>query len=298
MAPPTERRVRFAAAESCGSGADAIEIAGQAAAASDEITPVGEAISRKRSRPAIVEEVRHGGKQDELSLFKDNEEDEGLTAFDIEEELAGGDKLTEKDGVIPKALAALAVDKTPSVSSSSGEEAGDAEEAKKQKARERKTAADEGEWSDQEAGGDDANGDRAKRRRVGRRAVGDLGEEICAVAARLRVEETPARLVRRYGRDGDTDGIERVTEVCQVLIEGGVPDVYETRREGLLAKCGGWRLRWSNDQGGTVHGPFDAGQMRAWGEAGYFAQEGNSGVVQVGEGTWWAADKLFPRKTG
>lgn len=298
MAPTTGRRVTFGANETIQNNFSAPQEPGEKSITIDEITPAREPSSRKRSRGISIEEPADHGKRGDLSLFQENQTGEGLTAFDIEEELAEGDKLTDKDGVIPKALADLAVDRTPSVSSSSGDErTADPEETKKERARERKMVEEEGDWSDDAMVAEEEKGIPAKRARTVSQGH-KVAENICRLALRLQVEETPAKLIRRYGRTKDRFGIEAVTELCQELIEdGGISDVYEMRREPLLAKGGEWKLRWENDKEQKVHGPFDAGEMRAWGEGGYFSQPGNKGVVQIGDGEWWPADRLFPRPT-
>lgn len=295
MAPKRTRRVSFSAPEGDGKKDGATRPSQEEDGTLDEITPVGVSTTLKRSRDVSIEEAPDNSTRDEHSLFTEDSAGEGLTAFNMKDELAEGDQLSKEDGVIPKALADLAVDKSPSVSSSSEDEGtAHPRETDKQKARERKAAADDGEWSDEEPGTGVERGSSPKRARVAPREW-VLEDAICQLATRLREEETPAGLVRRCGWAKDVSGMGEATDLCQQLVEGGIPDVYETRREALLAKCGEWKLKWEKQGDGEVHGPFDAGQMRAWGKAGYFSQTENKAKVRVEGGQWWAAEEVFPR---
>lgn len=294
MAPNRRRRVSFAQPKGNGKGANGDDSKRDKDGAADEVTEERGSAATKRSRAVSFKESTSNGVRDEHSLLNEDDGAAGITAFDLKEELADGDTLTKEDGVIPRALADLAHEKSPSISSSSSAEpSADLREVNKQKSREHKIAADDGDWSDTGSGSEAERPSSPKRARLAStEAV--VGDVICMLATRLRREETPAELVRRCGRAKDTGGLEKATELCLQLVEGGLPDVYETRREALLAKCREWNLRWESG-GDKVHGPFDAGQMRAWGDAGYFSQDGNKAQVRVEGGKWWAAEGLFPR---
>ncbi|KAK3048835.1 hypothetical protein LTR09_009730 [Extremus antarcticus] len=112
----------------------------------------------------------------------------------------------------------------------------------------------------------------------------------------------PAELLRRTA-------VDAITGAADAIYGRDQHDIYDTEREILLRQyrretgedwkptappeaAGGaeWEFRWS--EGGDLHGPYDEATMRAWREAGYFAE----GVEfrRIGAGGEWSR-MLDPR---
>lgn len=267
-------------------------------------------LKRPRATAVLEEDVIEGGGKDERSLLNEEGGSEHVTAFNLEEAREVGDILKGEDGVIPRVLADLAVDESPSVSSSSEDEregggsSNPTREEVRQKAKERKAVADDGEWSDGEEEEEADVGDSANGKQDGnglslnqhkRARVSGLSDLLIELVTLLNKEETCSELIRRYGGSGNAGGLENATELCQRVMEGGLTDVYELRREVMVAKCGRWKLKWERKGGDEEFGPFDVAQMREWAEGGYFSQAGNKAMVRCCDGgqTWWDAELVF-----
>ena len=99
--------------------------------------------------------------------------------------------------------------------------------------------------------------------------------------------------------DERTRSINDITEAADLLLARDQPEIYDTERELLIRQYqrttgdtwndpdpvteqapppeasdnASWHYRWSDARdGGDMHGPYDAGTMKAWSDAGYFGE--------------------------
>lgn len=250
------------------------------------------------------------------SLLSDPASSPGITAFNIAEELEDGvlDLSGQQEATVDTTSGGL----DPDVDSSDDDNNNDTTRL------ERPSSPDD--WVEQlsrDSISAPAYADVVQQTRSGkRRRVTSTGEDpgvamtslppVCDIVPELvylmKYGETGSCVLRRLKAEGDADSMDTVIELCHALLEHGRSNVYDMRREQILAAvewllCWGSRPQCERSSGHaptSVHGPFKASEMLTWAAARYFVQPNKRAWVNAvgSKGEWWAASSIFLHADG
>lgn len=282
------------------------------------------AISASGSSRAVP---RHSLLTDEGAVNGESKDTPQITAFNLADELEGGELDVENDdGIIPTELRSRVEDEDESVHSSSDDDDDREQSLHKANGGTNQEPNSPDEWMDEIEDksapapayetSDGSNGEgvsraAAKRQRT-KLTKGDgkeddtvlsIGSCILQLVHLLHVSESSMQAIRRLKKVDAVSDLDKVTELCHALLGHGFFSAYDMTREELL-KSVMWELCWTPHRPAPsfspVHGPFTAANMSAWSNARYFSQPAKRAWVRVvASATEWIAalDVFVPEKT-